>query len=128
VSFGKLLIVLLLGVCGYKAYSELMAKPRGVEAAITRVAHDQLLMYSLATCGFCKEKREMFKSAGIPFTEFFLDKDKESSALLHARMREQGVSTKYYGTPTFDVGGRILPNNPSLDEIKRHLPAGVKRS
>ncbi len=79
-------------------------------------------MYSLNTCGFCQQKHAELKAAGIPFTEFFLDKDKEPARLLHLRMGEQGINTAYYGTPTFDVGGRILPNNPSLAEISKYLP------
>jgi hypothetical protein len=118
----NILLALFVAFCGYKAFNEFIAKPRGVEAAIRRVAHGELIMFSLTTCGFCQQKRAELKAAGIPFTEFFLDKDNESARLLHLRMREQGINTAYYGTPTFDVGGRILPNNPTLPEIRKHLP------
>jgi hypothetical protein len=120
--FRTILLTLFVAFCGYKAFNEFIAKPRSVEAAIRRVAHGELIMYSLTTCGFCQQKHAELKAAGIPFTEFFLDKDKELSPLLHARMKEQGISTAYYGTPTFDVGGRILPNNPNLTEIRKYLP------
>lgn len=124
---GRALLWVLVVFCGWKSYDHFIGQPRSVDAAIKRVAHDQLIMYSLTTCGFCNQKRKELNAAGIPFTEFFLDKDRDIQQLLHIRMESQGVSTAYYGTPTFDVGGRIVTGNPGLDEIIKLLPPGMKR-
>jgi glutaredoxin len=84
-------------------------------------AHEQVIMYSLTTCGYCKQKRRELTAAGIAFSEYFIDKDAARREELHTKMEHSGLSVRRYGVPILDVHGAMLPNNPSLDTIRRHM-------
>jgi len=86
--------------------------------------HNELIMYSLTTCGYCKQKVKELKKENIAFTEYFIDKDKKRMDELNAKLTKAGFKPKSYGTPLFDVHGVILPNNPSMDTIKKYLKDG----
>lgn len=81
---------------------------------------NQVIMYSLTTCGYCDQKRAQLKQEGIQFTEYFLDKDQRQTELLWQKLRQTGYRGGV-GTPTFEVNGVLLPNNPSMAVIKSHL-------
>lgn len=83
--------------------------------------HNELIMYSLTTCGFCKKKVKELEEENIPFTEYFIDKDKNRRDELNEKLLKAGFESKTYGTPLFDVRGTMLPNNPSMDTIKKYL-------
>ena len=83
----------------------------------TGVSHQKLIMYSLTTCGYCKQKVKELNSAGIPFTEYFIDKDANKRKELYEKMARAGFPAQGYGTPLFDAYGHMLPNNPSLAKI-----------
>jgi glutaredoxin len=121
----NLLLVAVLALCGWKAYEHFVLKPRAQEAIFQNAAHDELIMYSLTTCGYCEQKRRELNAAGIKFRERFIDKDKLAGKELREQMRAQGIAGGRIGTPTFDVGGRIMPNNPPLSAIIKHLPPNL---
>ena len=83
--------------------------------------HNELIMYSLTTCGFCKRKAKELRQENIAFTEYFIDKDKSKMDELNAKLKKAGFKARGYGTPLFDVHGYMLPNNPSMDKIKKYL-------
>jgi len=85
------------------------------------VKHDELIMYSLTTCGYCKKKVRELDARNIEFTEYFIDIDKESMTELNDKLTKAGFEPKRYGTPIFDVHGVMLPNNPSMDKIIKNL-------
>ena len=81
----------------------------------------KVVMYSLTTCGYCNQKRAQLKAAGIPFVEYFIDTDSISMAELSGKLQRAGYRGGGIGTPTFEVNGTMLPNNPSMSEIRKHL-------
>lgn len=80
-----------------------------------------VIMYSLTTCGYCAQKRAQLLAAGIQFEEHFVDSDPARMRELSVKLSNAGYRGGAIGTPTFDVNGNMLPNNPSLDTIREHL-------
>ncbi|KAB7622662.1 glutaredoxin family protein [Alkalilimnicola sp. S0819] len=105
--------VLLLAYQGWNHFSE----PERERVAV----HDQVIMYSLTTCGYCKAKRRELTNAGIAFQEVFIDLDRSRQDELNAKLEAAGYPPRRYGTPILDVKGFMLPNNPDLGEIRRYL-------
>ena len=87
--------------------------------------HDKVIMYSLTTCGFSKQKARELQAAGIKYREYFIDKDAGRREALTAKLKRAGFAPRAWGTPILDVKGVMLPNNPSLDKIKRCLQVDV---
>jgi len=110
-------IALLAVVAGYA----MIVPPR--DAATTAQAGTyegaSIVMYSLTTCGYCNQKRAELRARGVPFVEYFVDKDMARRNELFDKLRAAGHSGGV-GTPTFEVNGRMLPNNPSLDSLLRY--------
>lgn len=92
-----------------------------VEAPGDYAATDRVTMYSLTTCGFCIEKRRELNAEGIPFREVFLDEDEAAGKEMMQKLAAQNYSASSVGTPTLEVNGVMLPNNPDMAEIRRHL-------
>lgn len=84
-------------------------------------SHNQLIMYSLTTCGYCKQKVKQLKQENIAFTEYFIDVDSKRRDELYTKLRKSGYPPQSIGTPTFDVRGTMLPNNPDMSVIKEVL-------
>ena len=85
-----------------------------------RLAPDnKVVMYSLTTCGYCKQRAADFHRLGIPFREIMVDKDQALQNKLIDEAKATGAGG--VGMPTIDVNGTLLPNNPSLSEIKKYL-------
>ena len=84
-------------------------------------ANAGVVMYSLTTCGYCNQKRAELHAKGIPFVEYFIDKDQAAQRELFEKLMASGYRGGGIGTPTFEVNGKMLPNNPSLNTIIKHL-------
>ena len=82
---------------------------------------NQVVMYSLTTCGYCTEKRGRLQDAGIPFTEHFVDSDAARMDEFNALLTANSIAGGGVGTPTFTVNGTLLVNNPDMATIKKHL-------
>ena len=78
-------------------------------------------MYSLTTCGFCKQKARELKNENIAFKEYFIDKDSQKRDELNSKLSKAGFKPKGYGTPIFDAYGVMLPNNPDISLIKQQI-------
>ena len=89
--------------------------------ADTLAAGNQVVMYSLTTCSYCKQKRQQMTSAGIPFSEVFVDADPSKMQEFNDLLAARYVPPGGVGTPTLVVNGELLLNNPSMAEIKKHL-------
>lgn len=85
------------------------------------VSTNAVTMYSLTTCGFCVQKRRELEAEGIPFREIFLDQDRDAADDMRRKLVAQNLPAGVVGTPTLDVNGVMLPNNPDMAEIRRHL-------
>jgi len=112
----KLLLILLVGVGFFQWYTR-----HSVTTGHHGAPHDQVIMYSLTTCGYCKEKAEQLRAEGIRFTEYYIDEDASRLNELNGKLSQAGFPPQGYGTPILDVHGAMLPNNPSLTEIKKHM-------
>jgi glutaredoxin len=77
----------------------------------------QIVMYSLTTCGYCVSLRRTFEANNIPFTEYFLDADQASMEELTRKLNAAGFRGGGIGTPTLEVNGKMMPNNPPFEEI-----------
>ncbi len=82
---------------------------------------NRVVMYSLTTCGYCTEKRHRLNSAGIPFSEHFVDSDPAHMNEFNTLLAAHNVPNGTVGTPTFTVNGKLLVNNPAMTTIKQHL-------
>lgn len=112
----KLLVLFLISYAAYQVFGRSSGDVAGVVAV-----HDEVIMYSLTTCGFCKQKARVLKQEGIVFTEYYIDKESRRRKELNSKLSQAGYPPKSYGTPIMDVHGVILPNNPSLAKIKQAM-------
>jgi glutaredoxin len=88
-------------------------------AATPYTGKPYVVMYSLTTCGHCVNMRAELQSRGIPFREHFLDQDGAKLQELAEKMQAAGFRGGGIGTPTLEVNGKILPNNPPIKDVLR---------
>jgi len=117
----KILLVLIIAFGAYHWYTH-------KQPGFTGEAHERVIMYSLTTCGYCDQKRQDLAAARIPFTEYFIDKDMRRQDELSQKLQKAGISVQQVGTPTFDVHGYMLINNPPMKKIREHMAPGKKTS
>jgi len=112
---------LLIGIALLTAYGVWNAG-RGPEPLVGLIApHDRVIMYSLTTCGYCREKARALRAAGIAFQEYYIDIDASRRQELNRKLMDAGLPPAQYGTPILDVHGALLPNNPDLATIREYL-------
>lgn len=109
----RYLLAVLIAFGAYQWYSKSSDSSKG----FTGKLHDELIMYSLTTCGYCKQKAKELRLAGIPYTEYYIDKDHKRRVELNDKLSKSGYPAKGYGTPIFDAYGYMLPNNPPVSKI-----------
>lgn len=114
----KFIFILLIGYGAFNWYQQHEKVSNGYRYD---EAHNQLIMYSLTTCGYCKLKVKQLKQENIAFTEYFIDVDSKRKEELFAKLQKSGYPSRSIGTPTFDVHGTMLPNNPDMSVIKAAL-------
>jgi protein-disulfide isomerase len=112
-----ILVLVAIGV-GTVVSAVMRAEPK---VTLEEYAQSRIVMYSLTTCGYCNMKRAELKTNGIPFVEYFIDEDPARQRELFDKLAAAGYRGRAVGTPTFEVNGRMLPNNPSLATIRKHL-------
>jgi len=89
-------------------------------------SHHEVIMYSLTTCGYCKQKARELDASGIKYHEYFIDVDAKRREELTEKLQKAGFAPRAWGTPILDVHGVILPNNPSLQKIREQLRVARK--
>jgi len=87
----------------------------------------RITMYSLTTCGYCTQLRHVFEANNIPFREVFLDTDQARLQELTAKLQQAGIMGGAIGTPTLEVNGKMMPNNPPLAEILREVAVYARK-
>jgi protein-disulfide isomerase len=112
-----ILMLIAIGV-GTIVSAVMRAEPK---VPLKEYAQSRIVMYSLTTCGYCNMKRAELKSHGIPFVEYFIDSEPARKRELFDKLAASGYKGRAIGTPTFEVNGKMLPNNPSLATIRKHL-------
>lgn len=113
--------LIFLAIIGYAAFNWYQNHDTATNGFSYGEPHDQLLMYSLTTCGYCKQKVKQLKQQNITFTEYFIDVDSKRRSELYEKLDKSGYPSRSIGTPTFDVHGTMLPNNPDMSMIKEVL-------
>ena len=88
--------------------------------------YDTVVVYSLSkgcwrTKGNSDKLRKELEEAGIGFTEYFVNEDKEALEQLRDMVRESVPKVSSYTIPAVDVNGNILLNNPSLEEVTSYF-------
>jgi hypothetical protein len=88
--------------------------------------YDTVVVFSLSK-GCWKTKRNSDKlrreleEAGIVFTEYFVNEDREALEQLRDMVRDSEPEVSSYTIPAVDVNGNLLLNNPSLEEITSYF-------
>ena len=87
----------------------------------TDFSRSRIVMYSLTTCPYCTKMHQIFEANKVPFTEYFMDTEPEREKEMLAKVQAAGLfgSQKgmWIGTPTLEVNGKMLLNNPSIEAI-----------
>lgn len=116
---GNLLKILVFVAALFAAWHFGGGKTENIAAKLA--PGNEVVMYSLTTCGYCTQKRGQLTAAGIPFTEIFLDKDQAQQREFSELLAAHKVPPGGVGTPSFVVNGELMLNNPGMDEIRRRL-------
>lgn len=77
----------------------------------------RITMYSLTTCGYCVAMRHKLEANKIPFNEYFVDTDQARQQELFQKLQQSGFRGGGIGTPTLEVNGKMMPNNPSFEDV-----------
>ena len=113
----KLVVIIVVIFLAYKGWGYWQEE---INVA-TIAAHDEVIMYSLTTCGYCKAKAKELRANNIEFIEYYIDKDDSRKAEIETKMMASGIKPRSIGVPILDVKGKILPNNPSLKKIRKYI-------
>ncbi len=114
----KFILILLIGYSAFNWYQQRENVHNGYRYGET---HNQLIMYSQTTCGYCKLKVKQLNKENIAFIEYFIDEDSHRRDELFMKLEKSGYPSRSIGTPSFDVHGIMLPNNPDMGVIKSVL-------
>ncbi len=82
---------------------------------------NEIVMYSLTTCGYCTKKRNVFNDNHIKYTEYFVDRDRNKENEMIEKLKAAGIKSNHYTVPVFDVYGYMMPGNPSFKTIQRYI-------
>jgi len=82
---------------------------------------NEIVMYSLTTCGYCTQKREELKRERVHFTEYFIDKDRAKNDEMRKKLSAVGDNRNYITVPVFDVYGYMMVGNPSMQVIQSYI-------
>ncbi|MCB1563901.1 MAG: hypothetical protein KDJ75_10030 [Alphaproteobacteria bacterium] len=66
-------------------------------------------------------KRRELTAAGIPFEEYFIDKDRVAADKLTRKLIAAGGRGGTIGTPVFEINGQIIQGNPPLRDLRKLL-------
>lgn len=114
-------VLMLVAAAFMLTQVDLVPKARETSIAATLAPGNEVVMYSLTTCGYCRALRGKMTQAGIPFTEHFVDADPARMQEFSAVLMAQNVPPGAVGVPTLTVNGTLLPNNPPFEIIKQNL-------
>jgi len=116
--------VIMVVVCGYHIHKK-------IQAHNLPPLHDTpyLVVYGRDSCGLTQNTLRQLRGAGIAHHYEIVD-DPQVAAVLHARMRQIGISTRSYMLPVVDLNRKISvrPANDKMIAQARKLglyrPAG----
>jgi len=83
--------------------------------------NDEVILYSLSYCGYCKKLAQELEASGIEFVEYYVDKDRAKADELNQKLRTHKVPGGSIKMPVVDLGDVLLPNRPSLSEVEHYF-------
>jgi len=115
--------LILLVACGKEAPAP---APAAALERLQEYRRPLIVMYSLTTCGLCRHMRHKLESKNIAFIEYFIDEEPIRFEEVMGKLRSAGLSTRKAGTPILEVNGIMLPNNPSMTTVLKHLQSSKR--
>ncbi len=112
---------LLFAIILFAAYTWQKRATAPSSVVSKHTSHNQVIMYSLTTCGHCKVMASELQNANIAFTEKFIDTDANAKAELQQKPADAGLPPRSYSTPILDVHGTMMPDNPGLAAVRKRL-------
>jgi glutaredoxin len=99
------------------AWQKRATAPSTVSSKYT--SHNEVIMYSLTTCGYCKLIAGELQNANIAFTEKFIDTDSDARTELYSKLAKAGVAPRTIGMPALDVHGTMMPDNLGMAAVRK---------
>lgn len=87
------------------------------EVAVTYASNNRVDIYVTAGCSDCDEMRGWLSANGLHYTLYSVDSDQHAAERLHSIIPGGGSIQ----LPVLEVNGRVLPGNPPISEVHRHL-------
>jgi len=82
-------------------------------------ADNQIAIYTMGNCGGCLQMQHWLESRGLAYVERRVDQDQSAAARLQGLLAGSGKSQ--IQLPVLEVNGRLLADNPTPDDVHRHL-------
>ena len=97
--------------------------PTETEPQTPRYAYEnQVALYSASDCDSCTAMRRWLQSQDIHFVEHAIDANPAAAAALREKLSRAGIEGQIR-LPVLEVNGEMLPNDPEISEVQRHLKA-----
>ncbi len=77
---------------------------------------DEVIMYSLTTCGICKGKIIELQKSGVPFRVYNVDTNAKLKNVFFSKARKAGYKKVYY--PIFEVNNKLLSGTTPTYTLK----------
>ena len=99
-------------------------EPRRQRAQLAPMGKNEIVMYSLTTCRNSSARRAHVSSVKeCPSPSTSLTKARAATRRCGGKLYASGYSSNELSTPVVEVNGHMLPNNPSMEEIRQHMNA-----
>lgn len=93
-----LILVVVIGGLGFLWINDLL--PRAQPVVSSQKGNATIELYATSWCGYCKKTRQLFKTSGVRFTEYDIEKDPA------ARQRYQTLKGR--GVPLIVASSTII--------------------
>lgn len=91
----------------------------------TPVVHDQVVMYETSWCGYCKKARNYFRTHGVPFKAYNIERSKKAKKQFDA-LGGSGVPLILYGGQR--MSGFSEKRFQQMYSAKRNKPSRLEES
>jgi uncharacterized membrane protein YhaH (DUF805 family)/glutaredoxin len=87
-------------------------------APVTYARNNRIDIYVIAGCTDCDRMRAWLDANGLVYTLYAVDSDNQAAERLHSTM--DGGQGRV-NLPVLEINGKVLPGNPDIGEVHRHL-------
>jgi uncharacterized membrane protein YhaH (DUF805 family)/glutaredoxin len=87
------------------------------QGAVTYASNNRIDLYVIAGCNDCEQMRSWLNANGLYYTTYSVDSDQHAAERLHSIIPGGGSVQ----LPVLEINGKVLPGNPPIDEVHRHL-------